>query len=383
MHRVDLVIMNGRSNGSDVERMVDNTRVAVTRDLIDYGRDCGAFGNIIVGTNDPDLAQSLMGLPSVIVERDPEGEAFHFGKRLQALIAKYKIERLLYFGGGSAPLISKAALCELAEKVRIADRLFIANNFYSVDFCGFAPASALLAFEPPTHDNGLGWLFSDKVGFKAVELPRTVESLFDVDTPTDLLALSLHPNVPPHTRACLASLRLDTRQAQAASAVFLDQASEVLISGRVSGSTISYLERETASRSRVYSEERGMRADGRLARGEVRSLLGMHLANVGVECFFAEVVPQLCQAAFLDDRVLWADRGIWPSVADRFHSDLLLTAAIAEPFVQRFTAAAASCPVPVVLGGHSLVTGGLRVFVESAWARSSKEVNRPVERTKV
>jgi hypothetical protein len=121
-----------------------------------------------------------------------------------------------------------------------------------------------------------------------------------------------------------------------------------------------------------------MRADGRLARGEVRSLLGMHVQSVGVERFFREVIPQLGQAVFLDDRVLWAHYQTWPVASDRFNSDLFRPRAISDPFVRRFTEAAISCPVPVVLGGHSLVSGGLRVLVEAAWSRSGLDFQRPI-----
>jgi hypothetical protein len=122
-----------------------------------------------------------------------------------------------------------------------------------------------------------------------------------------------------------------------------------------------------------------MRADGRLERGEVRSLLGMHMTSVGIERFFHEVIPQLGQAAFLDDRVLWAHCGVWPPASDRFNSDLYRPDGIVDPFIRAFTEAAMSCPIPVVLGGHSLVAGGLYVLVEAAWARSGLNLPRLVE----
>ena len=122
-----------------------------------------------------------------------------------------------------------------------------------------------------------------------------------------------------------------------------------------------------------------MRADGRLSSGQVRSLMGMHMKCVGPERFFRDVVPQLGQAAFLDDRVMWAHLRLWPSASDRFSSDLFQPEHITDPFVRRFTEAAASCPVPVLLGGHSLVTGGLYALVEAAWARSGTNIQRPIE----
>jgi len=380
MRRVDLIIMHGQMGGSDVERMVDGARGAITLELVDKALASGAFASIVVSSNDPLLAETLSGLPTVIVEIDPQDETFHFGRRLQALIAKYDMERLVYLGGGSAPLLPASALGDLAERVRAAERLLVANNFYSVDFCAFTPASALLTVEPPANDNRLGWLLAGKaVGLPARELERTGATMFDVDTPTDLLTLSLHLDVPSHTRSYLDSLALDLKRVEAASAVFVDSKVQVLISGRVSSKTMGYLEREALCRTRVFSEERGMRADGRLERGEARSLLAMHMMSVGMERFFQEVIPALGQAAFLDDRVLWAHQRAWPRGSDRFYSDLLDWDAIVDPFVRQFTKAALSCPVPIVLGGHSLVSGGLYVLVEAAWARSGLNIPRLVE----
>jgi hypothetical protein len=132
-------------------------------------------------------------------------------------------------------------------------------------------------------------------------------------------------------------------------------------------------------RTRVLSEERGMRASGRLARGEVRSALGMHIEAVGLQRFFQDVIPKLGQAAFIDDRVLWAHHGAWPCAEDRFNSDLYRADRIGDPFVRRFTEAALACPVPVVLGGHSLVSGGLCVLVEAAWTMGGVDVQRVLE----
>ncbi len=203
--------------------------------------------------------------------------------------------------------------------------------------------------------------------------------MFDVDTPIELLILGLHPDVAPHTRAYLDGLTLDRTRIEAASQIFTRKQGQALIAGRVSSKTLAYLEKESACRTRVFSEERGMRADGRMERGEVRSLLGMHMQAVGMDRFFQEVLPELGHAAFLDDRAIWVHCGVWPPPSDRFASDLLHPQAIRDPFLRRFTEAALTCPIPLVLGGHTLVSGGLYVLIEAAWARSEVAVPRSVE----
>jgi hypothetical protein len=374
MKQVDLVLMYGSGDGGEARRWVDDARRAIARDLIDTALSTGAFARIIVSTNDPGLAGAANDL-GVTVEPDPPDEAFHFGVRLQQIISRYGIERMVYLGGGCAPLLEADTLVEIVARLRGADRLFVANNFYSVDFCGVVPAPALLGADPPGHDNVLGWLCRE-LGLPAQELERTTATSFDVDTPTDLLALSLHPDVPPHARTLLDGLPLDTRHIASAVSVFVDRDAQVLVCGRVSSRTMAYLERETICRTRVFSEERGMRASGRLSRGEVRSALGMYLEAVGAESFFQDVIPQLGQAAFIDDRVIWAHHGVWPSAEDRFNSDLFHVERIEDTFVRQFTAAALTCPIPVVLGGHSLVSGGLCVLVEAAWAMGGINVQR-------
>jgi hypothetical protein len=119
-----------------------------------------------------------------------------------------------------------------------------------------------------------------------------------------------------------------------------------------------------------------MRASGRLARGEARSLLGYHLDAVGMTRFF-KALGNLGQAVFLDNRVIFAHRGLWPTAADRFYSDLRQPGQIEDPFVRALTEAAIAAPVPVIMGGHSLVAGGMYALIEAAWARG-RDVARHV-----
>jgi hypothetical protein len=135
-------------------------------------------------------------------------------------------------------------------------------------------------------------------------------------------------------------------------------AKQVIIAGRVPQSTWAYLEGKTLCWMRVFSEERGMRASGRLADGLVRSLLADYLEWIGLGGFFQEM-SELADAMFLDSRVIMAAHKSWPSPADRFNSDLRRPDEIADRFLREFTAAAITAPIPVVLGGHSLVSGGL------------------------
>jgi hypothetical protein len=362
-----LLIMTGASEDSAPERMVSQARQAVTLDLIERALTVPDLYPVIVATNAPAFAQRLAEFP-IRVELDAPDEPFHFGRRLAELIEAYGMERCFYMGGGAGPLLPTSDIAALAADMLAADRLLITNNFYSSDFAAFGPTSVLLDHPPPDNDNELAWLLGELAGLPIRELPRTGATQFDVDTPVDLVTLAIHPETGPHTQAYLDSLALDTSALEAALPLMLDRDATILIAGRVSSATWSYLERETACSTRVLSEERGMRASGRQARGEVRSLLGYYLDAVGLQRFF-ETLATMGQAIFIDNRVLFAHQGLWPSAADRFHSDLRQPAQIGDPFVRALTEAALAAPVPVIMGGHSLVSGGMYALIEAAWAR--------------
>ena len=132
----------------------------------------------------------------------------------------------------------------------------------------------------------------------------------------------------------------------------------LIIAGRLNTGIWAKVEREVSFLKRLFIEERGMRASGRQAREEVRTLLAALLLEVGPTRFFA-IMAGLGDALVFDTRPLFAHLVPHLSAADRFASDLLRPDLIADPLVREFTAAARDAPLPVLLGGHALVTGGL------------------------
>ena len=146
-----------------------------------------------------------------------------------------------------------------------------------------------------------------------------------------------------------------------------------------------------ACRVRALIEERGLRAASRLAQSGLttgsrppRSVLGELLDRDGPESL-AHTVARLADAALIDTRVLLAHRhgaddsatlpaasplATWPAAEDRFASDLLLPGSIADPWLRALTESAATSPAdnPILLGGHTLVNGGLRLLAQRARA---------------
>jgi hypothetical protein len=122
--------------------------------------------------------------------------------------------------------------------------------------------------------------------------------------------------------------------------------------------------------TRIISEERGMQASGREARGEVLSILGSYVDLAGIDGLFS-MLEKTCQAAFIDSRVLFAHRKLKVTKADRFASDTVLPEGITDEWVRAFTRAAAEASIPVLLGGHSLISGGVWALSERVYNVSS------------
>ena len=148
--------------------------------------------------------------------------------------------------------------------------------------------------------------------------------------------------------------------------VAADRTAELLVAGRTSAATVAWLERSTASRTRVLIEERGLRT-GVVGQRRPASVLGALIERDGPESFGA-ALARFGDAAVVDTRVLMANRFgrdevAWPAAEDRFASDLLLADAIADPWLRALTASSVAAPIPVLLGGHTLVGPGLRLAV--------------------
>jgi hypothetical protein len=103
-----------------------------------------------------------------------------------------------------------------------------------------------------------------------------------------------------------------------------------------------------------------------------RSLLAAFMARSTPTELIGELAG-LGNAVVLDTRVLMAahagsaDASAWPAEEERLASDFGDTGRIGTPWLRELTEAAAQAPVPVLCGGHALVSDGLRVIVAAAW----------------
>jgi hypothetical protein len=365
---IGAVILIGSGGTSRQEQLVYQAIQASVLDLLDV-LNMQAISPVIVAGPDLDW------LPETLrVKRDVDQEPFHFGRRLAGLIERYDLSPAIYFGAGSTPLLGQDLIDLLhgmlyqsayGKDSRIPAHIALTNNLHSSDWVGIShTAEALPIIRQAERDNSLAWMLQENWVFDV----RVLSGMFpassmDLDTPADLAIVRHHPLCPPHLAEALRDPLLDRVLVEPIINIAARDASRIALIGRVSPLAWQALNKATQCWIRVFSEERGMVASERIARGEVRSLLNKLLELIGPEAFFNELA-QMADAVIIDSRVLMAASGHYPGNADRFASDLFLLDEIDDPWLRAFTAAAAQAPIPVLLGGHSVVAGGLYALAD-------------------
>lgn len=363
--RLGAVVFEGGAGESPVEMDMAALRDAVTLDLLDRLSGVAALDAVALETDRRALAAAAPA--GVAVELDAR-RPFHFGRRLLAAVERLDLDGVIALGGGAAPLLRAGDVERVARRlVAGADGgVVVANNPISADVLGVAPAGALRRVELQADDNFLVFLLME-AGLERVVLSDDGRFSFDLDTPTDALILRRLEGVGPRAAAALGRLEWDDGPLARALEVLRVPWTQLLLAGRVGPAVVGHLNASVAWRLRVISEERGMKALGREARGEARSVLGELHALVGA-AGLVERLARLADVALIDSRVLFAHFGAGRRQADRFLSDIGACAAIEDDFVREFTQAALSAPVPVVLGGHCLVSGGLWLLADALLA---------------
>lgn len=282
-----------------------------------------------------------------------------FGERLRALVRAERPAGLVVLGSGAIPLATASDRHDLVAAAGAEGRVALANNRYSADVVAIAGAWPALDDLPDLpSDNALPRWLGEVAGYEVADLRRRWRLAVDIDGPLDLVLIRLAGLASPvdlgPVEATLAAVR----------AVASDRTKELVVAGRTSAAGVAWLERATASRTRVLIEERGLRT-GIVGQRPPASLLAALIDRDGPESF-GELVAAFGDAAIVDTRVLMAarfgrDEGAWPAAEDRYASDLLFPDAIADPWLRALTASAAGAAVPILLGGHTLVGPGLRL----------------------
>jgi hypothetical protein len=370
-----LVLFCGGMGGSAVEDAFALALRECALDTLLEAEASGAFERLIL-VADEASARHLEGRTpaGTVFDLDVAGDGWHFGHRLADIVRRYGLHRPVYIGSG-LPLVKREELTAVAKAVAEAENAVVANNFFSADMLAFVPGSVVERLELPNNDRILPRLLRDEAGLENRALKRSVANQFDLDTPGDLAVLAYGGGAGPNLQRHIDVSGIDLGRLRRASQLFTDRDAEVVVMGRAGTQTWQYLESETACRVRMFAEERGLQAAGRDVNGRARSLVAFHIQAVGPARFFRELA-ELGQAAFIDTRPLFAHRGLKPSRPDRFLSDAMTPDGIEDPWVRELTQAALEAPIPVVLGGASLVASGLQLLSEAAWQEHDERLGK-------
>ncbi len=314
------------------------------------------------------------GAADVVIVSGPADET-PFGARLRDLLGADRPAGLVVLGSGAIPLATAGDRRAFVAAASGDERYALANNRYSADIVAIARIDTLPEVPDLPGDNAFPRWLEEVAGYHVDDLRRRWRLAFDIDGPLDLILLGMTVGAPIDVATA-------TSRLAAVRSVAADRRAELLVAGRTSAATLAWLEGHTEARIRAWVEERGLRAASRLAleaeatpgpTSRTRparppsSVLGALLERDGPGSLGTHLA-RFADAAIVDSRVLLAHRlgtheGHWPAAEDRFASDLLLPARIADPWLRDLTAAAAEAPIPVLLGGHTLVGPGLRSVV--------------------
>ena len=362
-----LILLHGGAGAGEAEGMVGRARLAAAGVSARAARE-GGFTSVVLATDDPEAGKG----DAYAVDRDDEGEAFSLRERVLGLAGTLGAEGVAVMGAGALPFLTPEDFAAVREALAGGGDVAVTNNFYSADLTAWAPAGALARVGPLERDNVLPRRLRDEAGCEVTVLPRSVRTAFDLDTPADLAVLALSEVTPGAIREALPPEEcLPLTPYRALMPLLCDPDAEVLVAGRVGSATWAHLERETACRVRIVSEERGLAS---APEGHApRSLAGRLLEEVGMERF-ADELTSMADGVVLDTRVLLAHAGSQTTREDRFQSDLLAAERVANPWLRDLTGALASATVPVLTGGHTLLSGGLMALADQAWLENDRRL---------
>ncbi len=355
---ISAIVFEGSHPKSWVEEMMVKVRQAALLDNLEKMQQISFLEGVYLHTNRPELVDPAERLGARVFLNYKALEDFHFGRELQDAIQQHNLKRVICLNGAGSPLITVEELNMICHKLLSREQFVYTNNTQSVDIIAFTVPEQIDIVELPAKDNSLAMALRDQLNLEMELMPHTLGLLFDIDTPSDLIVLKEGPFAGPRTQEALDSLHLDGSKLVSAKAVLKDEYEDIALIGRVGAPVIERLNALLKLRLRVFSEERGMKSLGRIEAKEVISLLGLLLDHAGLEQFF-QYLAQVARCVFIDSRVLMYHYQHEFSDRERFLSDLGKWNEIEDPWLRKFTRLAEACPVPVILGGHSLVSGSL------------------------
>ena len=380
---IEALIMLGGMGQNPAETLMQKALEAAAFDLARICHESGEFAEITI------VADSNINTPdheTVSLQLSRPHATFgnlinHFSRSLSQ--KPTNADGYVYLGAGSGPLLTSSDLQILSKLLCNADpNSCVTNNRYSADFFGVKPTNILESLNPPpVSDNNVPIRLSDENKTSVIEMTRSARTQFNIDVPSDLATLFLIKSSGPKLKAFIAQensvLNHATRAQWRASQHFLRKDSEVFIYGRTSSRVWSYLETETACKIRIISEERGLKSapEGHQARSILAYLIQAH----GAQEVFCELLPQFCSAAFIDLIPIIEHMELTCSRSDRFSADLLQHSDIENEVLREIIIAITQSPIPIAVGGHSLVSSSLEILNQLVWDVADNLIPNPIK----
>jgi hypothetical protein len=355
------VVMVGGYGASEkgIIRAMLGVRCAAGLDLVERLREVDGCRVVVVSDQQTVLeASRWMGCRVW----DTRGDTFEWLRVVKEVVrAEAKAdEAVLVLGGCAAPLLDSRELEEVAREVRPGE--VWQNNRLSPDLVLWKPAAAVFGVKFCRNDNEFGYALEKQGGLNVRFFPGKLGFLFDVDTPVDALLAAGRAECGPRMKRAVKELGHRVRLEEVRKVLCRGDWPDVGLIGRVHPVEAERFGQMRGVRVRIFSEERGMKALGRVERGEVRSLVGAMIEAVGWKRFL-EVLGELVACVLFDTRVVLEHFGVKVREAERFAADLGIIEDVEHPFLREMVEAVLKAPVPVVMGGQSLVAGGLRLWL--------------------
>lgn len=347
------------SEGTGILGAMLGARRSAAVDLVEKLVRDGRWRTVVV-SDDQGILEQCRELGCSV--RDTAGADFDWLGTLQEVVRAEADsgEAVVVMGGCAAPLLDAGELVEVA--LQAADGEVWQNNRLSPDLVLWKPAERVFRVDDCRNDNEFGYAM-EQAGLAVRYFPGLLGFGFDLDTPVDCVLAAMRVECGPRLTEAVSGWDL-WRRVEAVRAV-LDRAeyADVALLGRVHPVEAERFGQGCKVRIRVFSEERGMKALGRIEQGVVRSLVGAMVEAVGWKKFF-EVLEEQVGCVLFDTRVVLEHLGVKVSEQERFAADLGMLGEVRNPILREMAEAAAACRVPVLMGGQSLVGGGLRIWLD-------------------
>ena len=364
-----LITLGGIGSGR-LEQLMRTALESACVDLSDRCNQAGIFSSITLITDQPMTIETDNW--SRVEYTEPHQS---FGDVLETYFKttnpKFVENPLVYFGAGSAPVIQDVDIADLVSALDRAERnICAANNIYSADYFGVNPGNIIEMLDPsPASDNEIPKRLLEENSTEVVELARSSRSQFNIDVTADLVTLLLADAKGAKIQSFLQAHSQLFRQAiqcqWSAAQHLTNKESQVLVYGRTSSRIWKYLETESASKIRIIGEERGL---GTAPPGHhPYSTLGDLIESKGAETFFTRTLPLMCDAAFIDLIPVLAYLHPDTTQEDRHAAFLMDESGIEHSGLRTIIRSINTSPIPIAIGGHTLVGSGIELLNQRAW----------------